>query len=65
MKDCFNIYKDKYKKTNTLSLATGFGLTPEDQQTDIQKIKQKIESICAHYQEMNNLMGNKAFVNPL
>jgi hypothetical protein len=26
MKDCFNSYKDKYKKTHTLSLATGFGL---------------------------------------
>jgi hypothetical protein len=26
MKDCFNSYKNKYKKTHTLSLATGFGL---------------------------------------
>ncbi|PLW07801.1 hypothetical protein PCANC_28208 [Puccinia coronata f. sp. avenae] len=65
MKDCFNSYKDKYKKTDTLSLATGFGLTPEDQQTGIQTIEQKLDSLCSHYQEMHELMGNKAFVNPL
>ncbi|PLW53401.1 hypothetical protein PCANC_06094 [Puccinia coronata f. sp. avenae] len=61
MKDCFNSYKDKYKKTHTLSLATGFGLTPEDQQTGIQTIKQKLDSLCPHYQAMHELMGNKAF----
>ncbi|PLW17303.1 hypothetical protein PCANC_14143 [Puccinia coronata f. sp. avenae] len=65
MKDCFNSYKDKYKKTHTLSLATGFGLTPEDQQTGIQPIKQKLDSLCPHYQAMHELMGNRAFVNPL
>ncbi|PLW08361.1 hypothetical protein PCASD_25067 [Puccinia coronata f. sp. avenae] len=65
MKDCFNSYKDKYKKTHTLSLATGFGLTPEDQQTGIQTIKQKLNSLCPHCQAMHELMGNKAFVNPL
>ncbi|PLW05175.1 hypothetical protein PCANC_28915 [Puccinia coronata f. sp. avenae] len=65
MKDCFNSYKDKYKKTHTLSLATGFGLTPEDQQTGIQTIKQKLDSLCPHYHAMHELMGNKAFVNPL
>ena len=65
MKDCFNSYKDKYKKTHTLSLATGFGLTPEDQQTGIQTIEQKLDSLCPHYQAMHELMGNKAFVNPL
>ncbi|PLW13967.1 hypothetical protein PCASD_04613 [Puccinia coronata f. sp. avenae] len=65
MKDRFNSYKDKYKKTHTLSLATGFGLTPEDQQTGIQTIKQKLDSLCPHYQAMHELMGNKAFVNPL
>ncbi|PLW31398.1 hypothetical protein PCANC_16715 [Puccinia coronata f. sp. avenae] len=65
MKDCFNSYKDKYKKTHTLSLATGFGLTSEDQQTSIQKIEQKLNSLCPHYQVMHELMGNKAFVNPL
>ncbi|PLW54707.1 hypothetical protein PCANC_11672 [Puccinia coronata f. sp. avenae] len=65
MKDRFNSYKDKYKKTHMLSLATGFGLTPEDQQTGIQTIKQKLDSLCPHYQVMHELMGNKAFVNPL
>ncbi|PLW12991.1 hypothetical protein PCANC_20939 [Puccinia coronata f. sp. avenae] len=65
MKDCFNSYKDKYKKTHMLSLATGFGLTPEDQQTGIQTIEQKLDSLCPHYQAMHELMGNKAFVNPL
>jgi hypothetical protein len=65
MKDCFNSYKDKYKKTHTLSLATGFGLTPEDRQTGIQTIKQKLDSLCPHYQAMHELMGNKAFLNPL
>ncbi|PLW57475.1 hypothetical protein PCANC_02611 [Puccinia coronata f. sp. avenae] len=65
MKDCFNSYKDKYKKTHTLSLATGFGLTPEDRQTGIQTIEQKLDSLCPHYQVMHELMGNKAFVNPL
>ena len=65
MKDRFNSYKDKYKKTHTLSLATGFGLTPEDQQTGIQTIKQKLDSLCPHYQAMHEPMGNKAFVNPL
>ncbi|PLW30271.1 hypothetical protein PCANC_23358 [Puccinia coronata f. sp. avenae] len=65
MKDRFNSYKDKYKKTHTLSLATGFGLTPEDQQTGIQTIEQKLDSLCPHYQAMHELMGNKAFVNPL
>ncbi|PLW18353.1 hypothetical protein PCANC_14201 [Puccinia coronata f. sp. avenae] len=65
MKDRFNSYKDKYKKTHTLSLATGFGLTPEDRQTGIQTIKQKLNSLCPHYQAMHELMGNKAFVNPL
>ncbi|PLW11753.1 hypothetical protein PCANC_21178 [Puccinia coronata f. sp. avenae] len=65
MKDRFNSYKDKYKKTHTLSLATGFGLTPEDRQTGIQTIKQKLDSLCPHYQAMHELMGNKAFVNPL
>jgi hypothetical protein len=65
MKDCFNSYKNKYKKTHTLSLATGFGLTPEDQQTGIQTIKQKLDSLCPHYQAMHELMDNKAFVNPL
>ncbi|PLW08413.1 hypothetical protein PCASD_20356 [Puccinia coronata f. sp. avenae] len=65
MKDRFNSYKDRYKKTHTLSLATGFGLTPEDQQTGIQTIKQKLDSLCPHYQAMHELMGNKAFVNPL
>ena len=53
MKDCFNSYKDKYKKTHTLSLATGFGLTPEDQQTGIQTIEQKLNSLCPHYQAMH------------
>ncbi|PLW19863.1 hypothetical protein PCANC_09242 [Puccinia coronata f. sp. avenae] len=65
MKDCFNSYKDKYKKTHTLSLATGFGLTPEDRQTGIQTIEQKLDSLCPHYQAMHEIMGNKAFVNPL
>jgi hypothetical protein len=65
MKDCFHCYKDKYKKTHTLSLATGFGLTPEDQQTGIQTIEQKLNSLCPHYQAVHELMGNKAFVNPL
>ncbi|PLW35838.1 hypothetical protein PCASD_14449 [Puccinia coronata f. sp. avenae] len=65
MKDRFNSYKDKYKKTHTLSLATGFGLTPEDRQTGIQTIKQKLDSLCPHYQAMHELMGKKAFVNPL
>ncbi|PLW10042.1 hypothetical protein PCANC_22764 [Puccinia coronata f. sp. avenae] len=65
MKDCFNSYKDKYKKTHTLSLATGFGLTPEDRQTGIQTIEQKLDSLGPHYQAMHELMGNKAFVNPL
>ncbi|PLW48633.1 hypothetical protein PCASD_03364 [Puccinia coronata f. sp. avenae] len=65
MTDRFNSYKDKYKKTHTLSLATGFGLTPEDQQTGIQEIKQKLDSLCPHYQAMHELMGNKDFVNPL
>ncbi|PLW32669.1 hypothetical protein PCANC_24636 [Puccinia coronata f. sp. avenae] len=65
MKDRFNSYKDKYKKTHTLSLATGFGLTPEDRQTGIQTIEQKLDSLCPHYQAMHELMGNKAFVNPL
>ncbi|PLW27391.1 hypothetical protein PCANC_25846 [Puccinia coronata f. sp. avenae] len=65
MKDCFNSYKDKYKKTHTLSLATGFGLTPEDRQTGIQTIEQKLNSLCPHYQAVHELMGNKAFVNPL
>ncbi|PLW24583.1 hypothetical protein PCASD_06175 [Puccinia coronata f. sp. avenae] len=65
MKDCFNSYKDKCKKTHTLSLATGFGLTPEDRQTGIQTIEQKLDSLCPHYQAMHELMGNKAFVNPL
>jgi hypothetical protein len=49
MKDCFNSYKNKYKKTHTLCLANGFGLTPEDQQTGIQKIEQKPDSLCPHY----------------
>jgi hypothetical protein len=65
MKDHFNSYKDKYKKTHTLSLSTGFGLTPEGQQTGIQTIKQKLDSLCPHYQPMHELMGKKAFVNPL
>ncbi|PLW25736.1 hypothetical protein PCANC_25520 [Puccinia coronata f. sp. avenae] len=65
MKDHFNSYKDKYKKTHTLSLATGFGLTPEDRQTGIQTIEQKLDSLCPHYQAMHELMGNKDFVNPL
>ncbi|PLW09693.1 hypothetical protein PCANC_20739 [Puccinia coronata f. sp. avenae] len=65
MKDLFNSYKDKYKKTHTLSLATGFGLTPKDRQTGIQTIEQKLDSLCPHYQAMHELMGNKAFVNPL
>ncbi|PLW56946.1 hypothetical protein PCANC_02852 [Puccinia coronata f. sp. avenae] len=65
MKYCFNSYKDKYKKIHTLSLATGFGLTPEDRQTGIQTIEQKLDSLCPHYQAMHELMGNKAFVNPL
>ncbi|PLW29668.1 hypothetical protein PCASD_20222 [Puccinia coronata f. sp. avenae] len=64
MKDCFNSYKDKYKKTHTLSLESGFGLTPEDRQTGIQTIKQKLDSLCLHYHAMHELMGNKAFVNP-
>ncbi|PLW04538.1 hypothetical protein PCANC_28456 [Puccinia coronata f. sp. avenae] len=65
IKDRFNSYKGKYKKTHTLSLATGFGLTPEDRQTGIQTIEQKLNSLCPHYQAMHGLMGNKAFVNPL
>ncbi|PLW37979.1 hypothetical protein PCASD_10062 [Puccinia coronata f. sp. avenae] len=65
MKDCFNSHKDKYKKTHTLSLAIGFGLSPEDRQTDIQTIEQKLNTLCPHYQAMHELMGNKAFVNPL
>jgi DNA-directed RNA polymerase specialized sigma54-like protein len=65
MKDCSNSYKDNYKKTHTLSLATGFGLTPEDRQTGIQTIEQKLNTLCCHYQAMHELMGNKAFVNPL
>lgn len=65
MKDRFNSYKDKYKKTHTLSLATGFGLTPEDRQMGIQTIEQKLDNMCPHYQAMHELMGNKAFVNPL
>ncbi|PLW38339.1 hypothetical protein PCASD_10586 [Puccinia coronata f. sp. avenae] len=65
MKHRFNSYKDKYKKTHTLSLETGFGLTPEDQQTGIQTIEQKLDSLCPHYQAMHELMGKKAFVNPL
>ncbi|PLW53126.1 hypothetical protein PCANC_11341 [Puccinia coronata f. sp. avenae] len=65
MKDCFDSYKDKYKNTHTLSLATGFGFTPEDRQTGIQTIKQKLDSLCPHYQAMHELMGKKAFVNPL
>jgi hypothetical protein len=28
-------------------------------------IKQKLDSLCPHYQAMHELMGNKAFVNPL
>jgi hypothetical protein len=65
MKDFFNSYKDKYKKTHTLSLAAGFGLTPEDREMAIQTIEQKLNSLCPHYQAMHELMGKKAFVNPL
>jgi hypothetical protein len=28
-------------------------------------IEQKLDSLCPHYQAMHELMGNKAFVNPL
>jgi hypothetical protein len=31
----------------------------------IQTIKQKLNSLCTHYQAMHEIMGNKAFVNPL
>ncbi|PLW50089.1 hypothetical protein PCASD_01837 [Puccinia coronata f. sp. avenae] len=45
--------------------SVGDALTPEDQQTGIQTIEQKLNSLCPHYQVMHELMGNKAFVNPL
>ncbi|PLW06043.1 hypothetical protein PCASD_25109 [Puccinia coronata f. sp. avenae] len=60
IKDRFNSYKGKYKKTHTLSLATGFGLTPEDRQTGIQTIEQKLNSLCPHYQAMHGLMAARA-----
>ena len=64
MKDQFNTYKDKYKKTHTKSLSTGFGLTPEDRKAVIATIEDKLENMCPHYSAMNELMGHRAFVNP-
>ena len=64
MKDRFNTYKDKYKKVHTKSLSTGFGLTDEDRKAGISTIDEKLESMCPHYHAMNDLMGDRAFVNP-
>ena len=66
MKDCFNSNKDKYKKTHTQLIATGFGLTADNlKNTGIETIKKNIDSMCPHYQEVNNLMVKKSFVKPL
>ena len=64
MKDWFNTYKDKYKKVHTKSISTGFGLTDEDRKAGITTIDEKLESMCPHYHAMNELMGDRAFVNP-
>jgi len=64
MKDRFNTYKDKYKKVHTKSISTGFGLTDEDRKAGISTIDEKLESMCPHYHAMNELMGDRAFVNP-
>jgi hypothetical protein len=65
MKDRFNSYKDKYKKTHTLSLSTGFGLTEEDRLAGITTIDDKLDKMCPHFHAMHQLMGKKPFVNPL
>ncbi|KNZ64200.1 hypothetical protein VP01_10565g1 [Puccinia sorghi] len=49
------MYKDKYKKVHTNSIATGFGLTNEDQK-GICTINEKFESMCPHYHVMKKLM---------
>jgi hypothetical protein len=43
MKDCFKSYKDKYKKSHTKSMPTGFGLTPADWKLGITTIEDKLE----------------------
>ncbi|KNZ52295.1 hypothetical protein VP01_3625g3 [Puccinia sorghi] len=55
--------KDKYKKVQTKSSSTGFGLTNEDQKVVISTIDEKLESMCPHYHAMKHLMGDQAFVN--
>jgi hypothetical protein len=44
--------------------SVGDALTPEDQQTGIQTIEQKLNSLCPHYQVMHELMGKKSFCKP-
>ena len=44
-------------------LDTGFGLNSEDKKNGIEEIEGKLNSMCPHYQAMNNLMWKKSFVN--
>ncbi|KNZ64220.1 hypothetical protein VP01_10536g1, partial [Puccinia sorghi] len=53
----FNKTDDKYKKVHTKSISTGFVLTNDDQKARISTIHDKLESMCPHYHEMNELMG--------
>ncbi|KAG0369622.1 hypothetical protein BC939DRAFT_504907 [Gamsiella multidivaricata] len=65
MRERFQRHKNKYKSVKDLSSRTGFEVTDEDRKNGIYTMTGKLESLCACYQRMDNLFGQKPNVPPL
>ncbi|KAG0330878.1 hypothetical protein BG005_005963, partial [Podila minutissima] len=65
IKERFGWYKRKYCAVKTLSGATGFGVTEDDNAKGIYSIKAKLENMCPFYARMDQLFGSKPNVVPL
>ena len=65
MRERFKNYQSKYKKAQFASKSTGFGVTDEDIEAGITSVKEKLNSMCPYFHEMDDLFGDWADVNPL
>ena len=45
--------------------STGFGVTDKDRENGIERLSDKFNLICPYYEEMDEVFGNRADINPL
>ncbi|ORY30323.1 hypothetical protein BCR33DRAFT_857404 [Rhizoclosmatium globosum] len=65
VKNRYDGWITRYKKTKKEAQATGFGLTNNDEEKEIRTIEEKLECMCPQYVRLDRLFGERFNDKPL